>query len=113
MSKQKTMKRNVPSEAKIPCNYCERRMKFRELRKHMSTTHEVDRLTILCTQDFSCKTNWSCSYSFDCFLEHAKKDHNEFFNGSETDFKPENGFRLCEFEVLYEKRSEICEKIFF
>ena len=64
----------------------------------MIKTNEVDRLTIICTLDFSCRTFWHCIYSLDRFLEHAKKDHNEYFNGKETIFKPENGFRLCEIE---------------
>ena len=109
MCKQNTVKRNVPSETKIPCNQCKRNLKFRDIRRHMSATHGLGRLTILCTLGVSCKMNWFCSLSLDCFLEHAKKEHGEFnLYGSETNCKPEDGFRFCELEIVYEKHSEIC-----
>ena len=76
----------------------------------MVAKHGFGPLSILCTLGVSCEMNWFCSHSLDCFLEHAKKEHGEFYNdGCKTKFKPEDGFRFCELEIEYEKHSEICE----
>ena len=97
---------NIPSEAKISCTICKCSKKFRDLRKHYKTNHGYGRLTLECTIGGFCEMNWSCSWSLDCYIEHCKKQHGEFWiDGRHYKFEP---FKFCDVKIDYESHSEIC-----
>ena len=99
MLKQRVMRRDVPSEAKIQCFLCIRKMKFRELRKHLEKEHNTPNISIACTEavENGDTCDFRCASSLDCFLEHSKHCHNKFFEeGAATIFDLSNGFRLFE-----------------
>jgi hypothetical protein len=105
------MKRDVPSEAKIQCICCVRKMKFRELRKHLKKTHNIPNVSITCTKDLESgdTCEFFCSFSLDCFLEHNKHCHNKLFEGgAATIFDLNNGFGLFESDVGRD-HSRVCQ----
>ena len=112
MAKQRVMKRNVPSEAKIKCIKCCRKMKFRELRKHLAKEHNISNVSISCTETLengdTC--DFHCSSSLDCFLEHSKYFHNELFEeGVDTIFDLFNGFNLLVSSTTGRNHTEVCQ----
>jgi hypothetical protein len=105
------MKRDVPSEAKIQCICCVRKMKFRELRKHLKKTHNIPNVSITCTKDLESgeTCEFFCSFSLDCFLEHNKHCHNKLFEGgAATIFDLNTGFGLFESDVGRD-HSRVCQ----
>ena len=91
------IKRDVPSEAKVFCILCPKGYKYRELKKHLMRAHGVTTVDIACTvkdaEGRSC--DWHCGCSLDCYLEHSRHIHREFFlDGASYVFNVANGFRL-------------------
>ena len=83
--------------ANILCFLCIRKMKFRELRKHLEKEHNTPNISIACTEavENGDTCDFRCASSLDCFLEHSKHCHNNFFEeGAATIFDLSNGFRL-------------------
>ena len=108
MPKQTGIKRNIPSEAKIQCKECKKKLKFRMLRQHMKEAHKILDTVIYCSlENIGCE--WVCGVSFDCYLEHSKHDHGENFQtGADTIFSPENGFHLVPIESDHKIHTEAC-----
>ena len=91
------IKRDVPSEAKVFCILCPKGYKYRELKKHLMRAHGVTTVDIACTvkdaEGRSC--DWHCGCSLDCYLEHSRHIHHEFFlAGASHVFNVASGFRL-------------------
>ena len=105
------MKRDVPSEAKIQCICCVRKMKFRELRNHLKKTHSIPNVSIFCTKDLESgeTCEFFCSFSLDCFLEHNKHCHKKVFEGgAATIFDQDSGFSLFESDIGRD-HSRVCQ----
>ena len=82
------------------------------MREHYGEKHEKGVLTVKCTiqdEEGSCFWNWFCANTFECFIEHVRKDHPNFkIDGCSTQFKPENGFEFVEYKIDYLEHSKIC-----
>ena len=78
MCDQVTLKRNrtVPSEVKIACGECEKKLKFRSLKDHLKSAHD-EFISIFCKLGTNCQ--WTCCVSFKCFIKHARHIHNEYY----------------------------------
>jgi hypothetical protein len=111
MAKQRVMRRDVPSEVKIECFQCTKKMKFRELRKHLEKEHNIPNVSIACTEalENGDTCDFHCSSSLDCFLEHSKHCHNKLFEeGAATIFDLSNGFRLFK-SFTGRNHTEVCQ----
>ena len=104
--------KDIPSESKINCTLCPSKKRLRAMREHYGEKHEKGVLTVKCTiqdEEGSCFWNWFCANTFECFIEHVRKDHPNFkIDGCSTQFKPENGFEFVEYKIDYVEHSKIC-----